>query len=176
MKLYVARHGQTLWNLSGRVNGITDTVLTENGIMQAEQLAEKMKEKNIDIIVSSPLKRALDTAEIISKKCQTEVITDSRLTEQNYGIFEGMSSKNPEFLENKKCFAHKYPGGESMMQVAARTYALIEEMKDAYKDKTVLFVCHGGVCRVIATYFRDMTNEEFFLYKMENCGIEEYEA
>ncbi|MBQ7839615.1 MAG: histidine phosphatase family protein [Lachnospiraceae bacterium] len=63
-----------------------------------------------------------------------------------------------------------------MMQVAARTYALIEEMKDTYRNKTVLFVCHGGVCRVIAAYFRDMTNEEFFLYKTENCGIEEYEV
>ena len=61
-----------------------------------------------------------------------------------------------------------------MMQVAYRTYGLIEEVKKKYAGKDVLLVCHGGVARVINTYFRDMTNDEFFNYSMENASFEEY--
>ena len=63
-----------------------------------------------------------------------------------------------------------------MMQVAYRTYGLIDELRVRYCGKNVLIVCHGGVCRVVNTYFRDMTNEEFFNYSLENCGVEEYEV
>ena len=61
------------------------------------------------------------------------------------------------------------------MDVAHRTYGLIEELGERYPEGNVLLVCHGGVCRVINTYFRDMTNEEFFRYSMGNCMLEEYE-
>jgi len=103
------------------------------------------------------------------------VITETRLIEQNYGIYEGVDRYDEGFLSNKRCFAYRYPGGESMMDVAARTYPLIEEVREKYAGKNVLFVCHGGVCRVINTYFRNMTNDEFFRYAQDNCGYEEYE-
>ena len=79
------------------------------------------------------------------------------------------------FLNNKRNFAYKYPDGESMMQVACRVYGLIDEMKEQYKDKNVLIISHGGVCRIINTYFRDMTNDEFFNYTLQNGELEEYE-
>ena len=62
-----------------------------------------------------------------------------------------------------------------MMDVAHRTYGLMEELRERYPDENILLVCHGGVCRVIRTYFRDMSNEAFFRYSQENCGVEEYE-
>lgn len=175
MKLYVARHGQTVFNAADKISGVTDVELTEQGIEQAKELAQNLVDKKIDLIISSPMKRAMDTANIIAEACKVEVVIDERLKEQNYGIFEGMSPKTPEFLSNKRCFAYRYPGGESMMQVAARTYPLIDEVKEKYKGKNVLFLCHGGTCRVIHTYFHDMTNEEFFEFKRGNCGITEYD-
>jgi broad specificity phosphatase PhoE len=99
---------------------------------------------------------------------------DNRLIEQNYGIYEGVDRSNIGFQNNKKLFAFKYPGGESMMQVAYRVYGLLESIKEQYPDKNVLLVCHGGVCRIINTYFEDITNEEFYHWSMENTQLREY--
>ena len=62
-----------------------------------------------------------------------------------------------------------------MMQVAGRVYPLLAEIKEKYADKNVLLVCHGGVCRVIKTFFEDMTNEEYFNYSPDNAFVAEYD-
>ena len=175
MKLYVARHGQTQWNAENKVCGRTDQPLTDIGVAQAQTLAEKAAELRIDLIVSSPLQRAYRMACIIGACCGAEVVTDERLIEQNYGIFEGVDRQNPGFLANKRQFAVRYPGGESMMDMAGRLYPLLREIREKYPDKTVLLACHGGVCRVIRTFFLPMTNEEYFAYSPENCSVECYE-
>ena len=176
MKIYFTRHGETEWNALNKICGLTDIDLTEKGIEQAKELADKLADKKIDLMIASPMKRAQATAKIIAEKCNVPILIDARLTEQNYGIYEGEDRKCDGFLNNKRHFAYKYPQGESMMQVAARVYSLIDEIKEKYTDKTVLCVCHGGVCRVANTYFKDMTNDEYFNYSLENCGLEEYEA
>ena len=61
------------------------------------------------------------------------------------------------------------------MDMAGRLYPLLREIKEKYPDKTVLLACHGGVCRVIRTYFMDMSNEEFASYSPANCSLERYE-
>ena len=177
MRFFVTRHGETDWNVLNKVCGRTEVELTENGRKQAAELADRLADKRIDVIVSSPMKRAFETGRIIAERCGVDSVeTDARLIEQDYGIYEGVDRKDEGFLGNKRNFAFRYPGGESMMQVAYRTYGLLEELKVRYSGRNVLIVCHGGVCRVINTYFRDMTNEEFFRYSLENCGVEEYEV
>lgn len=173
--LYVARHGQTTWNSQNKVCGITDVELTEHGKEQAKALAHEVQKISIDIIISSPLKRAIDTSKIVSEICNIPFETDERLIEQNYGIYEGVDRKEEAFLNNKRCFVYKYPDGESMMQVAYRVYGLIDEIKYKYRDKNVLIITHGGVCRIINTYFRDMTNDEFFEFTLQNAKLEKYE-
>lgn len=115
--LYVARHGQTVWNAQNKVCGITDVELTEKGIEQARTLALIVKSKNINRIISSPLKRAIETSKIVSDICNVPMEIDERLIEQNYGIYEGVDRKNADFLNNKRNFAYKYPSGESMMTI-----------------------------------------------------------
>lgn len=175
MKLYVARHGQTQYNAQNKVCGVTDLPLTKTGIAQADALAQKMKDKNIDIIIASPLMRAQQTAKAVAEAVGVQIITDSCITEQNYGIYEGADRKDERFLANKSQFAVKYPKGESMMQVAGRVYPFLDEIKQKYAGKNVLLVCHGGVCRVIKTYFEDMTNTEYFNYSPDNAFVAEYE-
>ena len=175
MKLYVARHGQTRWNAENKICGRTDLPLTEEGLRQAQALAEKVKDLKIDQIISSPMIRALHMAKVLSDSCGAPIRVDERLIEQDYGIFEGRDRQDPEFLNNKRQFAVRYPGGESMMQMAGRIYPLLEEIKKNYPRKTVLLTCHGGVCRVIRTYFLDMTNEEYFSYSPDNASLEVYE-
>ncbi len=175
MNLYTARHGETAWNRENRVCGLTDLPLTDRGREQARALAELVSSRSIHRIFASPLKRARETAEIVGARIGLPIQVERRLIEQNYGIYEGVDRGDQGFLANKRCFAYRYPGGESMMQVAYRTYGLIEEAREKYPEENVLFVCHGGVCRAIHTYFRDMTNEAFFRFSMKNCELGEYQ-
>lgn len=174
MKIYVARHGQTQWNAENRVCGRTDLPLTEKGVEQARELAQKAQTLELDMIISSPMLRARTMSGIVSDICGIPAVVDKRLIEQDYGIFEGVDRKDPGFLNNKRQFAYRYPGGESMMQVAHRVYSLLEDVRREYAGKNVLLVCHGGVCRVIHTYFEDMTNEEYFEYSVDNASVKEY--
>lgn len=174
MKIYVARHGQTEWNVQNKVCGITDVGLTEEGIRQAEELAALVQKCSIDIILSSPLKRAIETGKIVAERNHIAMQIEPLLVEQNYGIYEGVDRKDTRFLNNKRNFAFKYPNGESMMQMAYRIYGLVDTIKETYPGKNVLLVTHGGVCRIIKTYFEDMTNDAFFYYSPDNCKLAEY--
>ena len=107
MNLYVARHGQTIYNFHNKVCGITDLELVEQGVKQAYQLSEQLLNSNINLIISSPLKRAVATAQIISEQINASYIIDSRLTEQNYGIYEGALRNNPDFKNTKKNLSYR---------------------------------------------------------------------
>ena len=175
MKIYVARHGETEWNARNKICGRTDLPLTARGLEQARELAEKMADKKLDLIISSPMIRARQTAAAVSEVTGVQVLIDVRLIEQDFGDFEGMDRGTPEYLENKRRFAYRYPNGESQMQVAHRVYGFLAELKARYPEGNILLTCHGGVCRVIRTYFEDMTNEEYFLFSEENANAREYE-
>lgn len=174
MKLYVARHGQTTWNVANKVCGRTDVPLTEKGQQQAKELAQAAKDCGIDVIISSPLQRAYRTALAVSEATGVPVRTDERLLEQNYGIYEGVDRDDPDFNANKRQFASPYPQGESMFQLCHRLYGLLDEVKEQYAGKTVLLVCHNGVCRVIHTYFHPISNEDFAKFKAPNAKLVEY--
>ena len=149
MKLYVARHGQTDWNAQNKVCDSTNRPLTDLGKEQARQLAEKVKELDIDVIIASPLMRAMQTAGAVSLATGIPVMMDERLREHDYGEFEGFDRSKDEYWAQKYQFAAKFPKGESVLQLAYRVYSIIEDAKKAYPDKNVLFVCHGGVSRII---------------------------
>ena len=178
MIFYVARHGETEWNALDKVCGRTDIPLTEKGMEQAKAMGEKLKGEKIDLVVVSPMIRAQQTAEIAAEAAGISrdiFVTDERLIEEDYGIYEGVNRKDEGFLGNKRNFAFRYPGGESHMMVAARTYSLIDELRRNHPDKNILFVCHGGFCRVINTYFVDISNEDFFRWGAANSSFVKYE-
>ena len=175
MRLFIARHGQTQWNVENKICGRTDVPLTALGQEQAKALAENARGLKLDRIIASPLLRAKQTAAAVAEVCGLPVEYDDRLMEQEYGIYEAKSTSDPGFLENRRQFAYRYPGGESMMQVAVRVYNLLEDVKKQHSDENVLLVCHNGICRVIHSYFCDVTNEEFSQFAVENASIREYE-
>ena len=176
MKIYATRHGQTNWNKADKICGITDVELTDKGREQAKELAEKCAERgDIDIIICSPLKRARDTAQAVADKIHKEIIIDEGLTEWNYGSYEGLHRSAEGFPNAKIQFGCKMKGGgESLLQLTHRVYSVIDKVREQYPDKNVLLVCHGGVCRVIETYFNDMTTEQFLHFFMGNCELREY--
>lgn len=175
MKLFVTRHGQTQYNIEVRICGRSDVELTGKGISQARELADKMVGKNIDLIISSPLVRAKKTADIVGEKIGAPVITDERLLERDYGAVDGTYEGTPGFMDKWVQFGYVYPEGESLLKVVQRVYNFLDEVKERYNDKTVMVISHGGVCRVINSYFESLSNEKFFEFNLGNCNLLEYE-
>jgi probable phosphoglycerate mutase len=185
MNLYVLRHGQTEMNSRDLVVGITDDKLTEAGIEQAKEAAKKIADFNgtdaVDIIICSPLIRAKVTAQTVQEAIQKktgkklDLIIDERLIEQNYGELEGTSRFSEEFAISRGAYACRTgKTGESILMLGQRAYNLIDEVKEKYAGKTVLFVTHGGICRVIRSYFYDMTPEEYPAWRALNCQLDKY--
>ena len=165
-KLYFVRHGESEWNVADKICGRTDIPLTKRGHEQAVETGKKIVAEGIkaDEILYSPLLRAADTAKHM----------EPRLIEQNFGIWEGTSPRNSaEFLEAKKDFLNRYGNGESMFELAQRIYNLLDELKEQ-QDKTYILVAHNGIARVVQSYFKDMTNEEYAAFGVPNCSVTEF--
>lgn len=174
--LYFTRHEQTIWNVENKICGATDVELTQLGHQQAVQLGEYIKEQGlcIDEILYSPLIRAAETAKHISEVTGIPMKGEMRLKEQNFGKYESTPRDGLEFKKAKENFINSFEGGETMMHLAARVYHLLDEIR-LKKDKTYLLVAHNGISRIVESYFRDMTNEEFAYFGIKNCEIREYE-
>lgn len=173
--IYFVRHGESEWNVLDKICGSTDIPLTENGHNQAVSTGKSILEAGVkaDMILCSPLKRAQDTASHICKITNIPMRIEERLTEQNFGKYEGTSPRNSEvFKAAKKEFLCSYEGGESMMRLGQRIYNLLDELKQ--DDKVYILVAHNGIARVIKSYFEDMTNEEYASFGVKNCSITEF--
>ena len=174
---YFVRHGQTIWNVEGKICGATDIVLTRLGHEQAIETGKKILEEKIhaDEILYSPLMRAADTAKHISEITGIPAREELRLKEQNFGIWESTPRGGEDFKKAKQSFSCSYEGGESMLRLAQRIYNLLDEIKDKSDEKTYILVAHNGIARVVQSYFHDMTNEEFAAYGIQNCEIKRYD-
>ena len=176
-KIYFVRHGESEWNVADKICGQTDIPLTQRGHEQAVMTGESFVAWKIkaDMILYSPLLRAADTAKHISDITGIPAREEMRLIEQNFGVWEGTSPRNShEFYEAIKGFVQRFGSGESMFQLAQRIYNLLDELK-ADSDKTYILVAHNRIARIVCSYFKDMTNDEFAAYGVANCSITEFE-
>ncbi len=172
------RHGQTDWNKEKKIQGNIDIPLNENGIAQAEMTRDLLKDRKIDMMFSSPLKRAYDTANIIKGDRDIEVIKEPLLKELCYGDLDGaVRTNNPQYEEHRNSFFKRYPNGESYLDVYHRIATFFEKLKKEYDGKvsTVLIVAHGGMSRLVNAYFKDMENEEVPTFIIHNCEVKEYD-
>ena len=175
MKLLLTRHGETDWNRTGRVLGRTDEPLNETGLRQAEKLVRAHPDVPLRAVWSSPLARAAAVGRLAAESHGLICRTDPRLMEMDYGRLEGCRRDDPVYLAEKQRFFARYPGGESYLQAAGRVYPFLEELKRLHGDGTVLVVTHNGICRMVASYFRDMTEAEFISFSMKNCEVRTFE-
>ena len=172
MKVYIARHGQVLHNLLEQYNTNNED-LTPLGITQAEELKEKIKEYNFDIVISSPLLRALHTANIINVK-KKEIIIDERLKERDCGNLSG----KPLNITNREEYWNYYTNiqygtAENIVPFFERIYEFLNELKK--KDyNSVLIVAHSGVSKAFSGYFEGIQDGKFLKRGLKNCEIKEY--
>ena len=182
MKIYVVRHGQTKWNLEGRIQGKTDIELNEKGREQAKTIRDLIAKYDIDLIISSPLKRAKETAEIINSKLKCPIIFDKALEERCYGEFEGEVRKliedeivNSQMLHNYNLNLD-YKVIEPIKDLCNRVWGLLDNMKEKYKNKNILLISHGGVIRAINGYFEGIGEDGVIENpQLSNCEIKIYE-
>ena len=137
MKLYIIRHGQTDWNVQGRIQGRQDIPLNAAGRSQAQMLAKGMEKRPVTAIYSSPQLRAMETAKALAGNQGVEVIPLPELVEIGYGDWEGRTAS--EILTKER----KPPGGETLNQVDARCKKAWERIKGEIKGDTAV-VAHGG--------------------------------
>lgn len=173
--IYLARHGQTQWNVEKRICGRADIPLTEEGYKQAELLAEQAKTLTDPItqIICSPLIRAKETAQVVANQLGLPIIVDERLIEMDFGIYDGLPIQTEEFQNRRNEFSLPFEQGESILDVAGRIYPLLAELIDQEKELPLL-VCHNAVSRVVDNYFNGKTMSEFLGFNIENTELVRY--
>jgi probable phosphoglycerate mutase len=147
MDLFVIRHGETAWSLSGQHTGTTDIPLTENGRRLAQRLRPVLAKHTFSLVLVSPMQRARETCELAGLAERAVVVPD--LMEWNYGDYEGLTSEQiHETAPGWLVFKDGCPGGETPEEVGERADRVIERARGAEGDM-VLFA-HGHILRVLA--------------------------
>ncbi len=176
--VYIVRHGETMWNAAGRIQGHTDVELTERGKEQARATARRLAGVNFGVAYSSDMSRARDTALIILGERETPLHSVPELREYNKGVFEGLTPEEyrqryPEHyhasLVNDLDFTP--PGGETIRQCQARLSAFVRALKGKHSDEDVLLVGHGGSLRSGIVALLDLPLEANWKFVMHNCAL-----
>lgn len=166
MKLILVRHGETIWNREGRVQGFSDIDLSDAGVDQARQLALSLKDATISAIYSSPLVRAQNTARIINEFHHAPVYMEPGLMEMDQGDFEGLTFQ--ELMACEKDFLKQWqsdpasvqmPNGESFLDVQQRAWKVIEGIIDQAAD--ALVVSHNFTIAAILCKIKNISLSHF---------------
>lgn len=176
-EIILVRHGETEWNVAEIFRGRIDIELNETGIRQAELLAEYLNKIKIEAIYSSPLKRALKTAEIIARNHKLDVAIAIGLIDFNFGKWQGLSHQEVKD-KYKELYAAwtshpdqvKIPDGESLDDVRKRAMGVVGNIIERYK-KTVVLVSHRVVNKVLICALLGLDNSHFWNIKQDTCGI-----
>lgn len=186
-KLVLIRHGQSAWNLENRFTGWIDVPLSENGIKEAEQAAQKLTRLKFDVAFTSGLQRAQNTLKIILEKInQTNipVFSDQALNERMYGDLQGMNKDEArqKFGEEQvKIWRRSYdiapPNGESLKDTAQRVIPYFNQNVWPYiqQNKNVLIVAHGNSLRALIMYLEKMTPEQILNFELGTAVPRIYE-
>lgn len=151
--VYVIRHGETEWSLSGQHTGITDIPLTENGLERAKLLQPVLAKESFALVLTSPLQRARVTCQLSGLGDKAEV--DQNLVEWNYGEYEGVTSKEiHKKVPGWMVFNDGAPGGETPEQVGARADRVITRVRSVNGD--VALFAHGHIFRVLVARWLDL--------------------
>lgn len=177
MILYLVRHGETNKNKYGLIQGITEADLSEKGIEDAKKLQDLVASLDVDVVISSPLRRALDTAKIITNN-KYPINIDDRIIERDWGLCEGASIDE---VDTVKCWNFsintKDNAIECVQDFMKRISEFLEEIRIKYKDKKVLVVSHSAVLRAMH-YAINGIPEDKDMSKIDipNLRILEYEV
>ena len=177
-ELIIVRHGQTQWNLEGRIQGTLDIELHPIGIQQAEALAARLAKEAFNAIYSSDLKRAYQTAERIARKTNHTIITHKGLRERNFGILQGLTASEikeryPEEWRHFRRWDPDYifPNGESLREYYESGITCLEEIAQQHIGERLVIVTHGGILNGLFRYTLSIPFSSPSRFKRFNAGI-----
>lgn len=159
--VYLVRHGETHWNILGKIQGHQDTLLTKQGIQQAMNIADELMNVPFECIISSDLTRARRTAKIINKIIKRTIILEPRLRERRFGSYEGKLIKDhlPHLtpLLNKQTDPHLIKHHvETNYSVFLRAKNFLKQIAKQYLGKNILVITHRGVIKQCIRYILDI--------------------
>jgi len=167
-RFFLVRHGETEWNRIRRIQGVSDIPLNETGRAQAASLGEILAAHTFDLIVASPLSRALETATIIAGRLgmpQPLIIAD--LVERNYGEAEGSNGAD---LDSRYPPGTEVPGRETREAVTQRAIRVLQDLAISHPEADILAVAHGGVIRAVVEYAAPGLHNE----PITNCSVHSF--
>ncbi len=177
-KLLLVRHGITEMNSSRKFSGHTDVDLSEEGFRQAERLGERLAKEQINAVYCSDLKRAVSTAEVITRGHETEISNCFELREIHYGDLEGLSfdeisRDHPEVAKDlRNSFLElSFPGGEDFKGFTARVCSFLDKLDTQAEEQTVLVVAHGGSLRTLLCNLLGFGQEHWRKFRFDNASL-----
>lgn len=177
-RFFLVRHGETMWNRQGKYQGQSDVPLTDEGREQARFLSERLKDEKIDVIYASDLDRAIETAAIIAKYHDLNVLPAPLMRELNFGIWEGMTydeiiQKWPQEYNEWQRDPHnkKPPEGETLAELCKRVSKFLKETAREHPDSRILVVSHAGPIRAILSVLLNLRQDFFWKFKISNTSI-----
>ncbi|MBE5937296.1 MAG: histidine phosphatase family protein [Lachnospiraceae bacterium] len=182
MRMYLMRHGETEWNRLLKLQGRSDIPLNDNGIAMAKNAAKGLLDVDFSVIYSSPLTRALQTAEIIRGAGNIDIIKDDRIIEIGFGENEGRKydkTKPEEYPDLIKFFTEPdiyvpANGGETIENLKERTANFVKYIAKTYgaTDDNILVTTHGATIRGIMSYIKGTSLRDFWRGGVQsNCGV-----
>ena len=182
MLLYIIRHGETDYNVEGRLQGWSDIPLNEKGRKLAEVTGKALKDVPFDLVITSPLERAVETAKLVIGDRKVPFVVDRRIIECGNGEWEGLNKEEIEAkgfgeeYEKIRTDPMKYkggPGGETIKQVLKRTAEFLDEIlaNPQYQDKTILISLHGGSMRAMLNRFYENKEDFWHGNVPPNCAV-----
>jgi 2,3-bisphosphoglycerate-dependent phosphoglycerate mutase len=176
--LILIRHGETLWNQQRRMQGHSDSPLSETGVRQARQLALRLKQLEFSTLYSSDSGRAHHTARSVAEVTGHDIVLEPRLRERHFGVFEGLtgteiSRQYPEAYARFKARDQAYviPGGESALQFRARVSSCLHEIAGRHARELVVVITHGLVLDVVYRAALGIPPELPRIHELVNAGI-----
>lgn len=167
-KIYLVRHGETEWTLSGRHTGLTNLSLTPHGEEQVKKLGKWLENLNFEKVYVSPLKRALETCKLCGFENKSQIVPD--LVEWNYGEYEGLTHKEiNEENPGWNLFIQGAPGGESVGDIGARANRLLTKFASIEGDLLLFSSAH--ILRVLAARWLGLPPSEGRLFLLSPASL-----
>ena len=183
VRILLARHGETIFNVEGRWQGQSDSPLTERGLAQARELARALADEPIAAVYSSDLGRAVDTAAEVAKRHHLPVTTDERLREIDTGAWtgKGRAEITAEFPGGLEAWATqptsmRLPHGETLFEAQTRALAFFAQRMPAHAAQSVVVISHGAIGQTVLVNAMGGTVEDLWLeQRVDNCQISRLE-
>jgi probable phosphoglycerate mutase len=176
--LVLVRHGETAWNVEGRIQGHLDIPLNEVGLAQAAAVGKRLRADHFDAIYSSDLIRAWCTASPAVADPENDIVRDPRLRERNLGVLQGLTGDEAAVRQPRAWKAFKsreadlpLAGGETLGEFSHRIVGCVEEVLDRHAGKRVLVVTHGGALDAVYRHAKRMPLSAIRDFPIYNASV-----